>query len=172
MFKSVDLDCFKIDNIRDSLVFVMNFNKYFYQMKTKPRTPEQSLKARNIQPTAMRLRVVDYLAERKAAVSLSDLEHHFSRSDRTTLYRTLKTFQDNGLVHQIHDESGSTKYALCADDCTCTYPDDMHVHFYCSKCENTFCFPQLSIPRFDLPDHFTPAHGNFVITGFCPSCSP
>lgn len=115
--------------------------------------------------------VLDYLAQHKAAVSLSGLEDHFSRSDRTTLYRTLKTFQEHGLVHQIHDESGSTKYALCADDCTCSYPDDMHVHFYCSSCENTFCFKHIAIPRFDLPAGFSPDHGNFVITGHCPSCS-
>jgi len=119
----------------------------------------------------MRLLVVDYLIQRKAAVSLSDLENHFSHSDRTTLYRTLKTFQENGLVHQIHDESGVSKYALCAEDCTCSYPDDMHVHFYCTSCENTFCFPHLSIPTFDLPDQFIPSKGNFVITGDCPSCS-
>lgn len=138
----------------------------------KTRRSEQRLLARNIHPTAMRLRVVDFLVQCKAAVSLSDLEYHFSRSDRTTLYRTLKTFQENGLVHQIHDESGSTKYALCAEDCTCSYPDDIHVHFYCSACENTFCFQHLKIPKFDLPDHFTPSHGNFVLTGHCPACSP
>lgn len=131
---------------------------------------EQRLQTRNIQPTAMRLMVADYLVDHKAAVSLSDLEEHFSHSDRTTLYRTLKTFQENGLVHQIHDESGSTKYAMCAEDCNCSYPDDMHAHFYCSSCNNTFCFPKLAIPQFDLPENFTPSHGNFVITGRCPSC--
>lgn len=136
----------------------------------KTHTSEQRLQTRNIQPTAIRLMVADYLIEHKAAVSLSDLEEHFSHSDRTTLYRTLKTFQENGLVHQIHDESGSTKYAMCAEDCNCSYPDDMHAHFYCSSCNNTFCFPKLAIPQFDLPENFTPSHGNFVITGRCPSC--
>ncbi|MEX0660274.1 MAG: transcriptional repressor [Balneolaceae bacterium] len=134
------------------------------------QTPEQRLQTRNIQPTAMRMLVVDFLVQHKAAVSLSDLEEHFSHSDRTTLYRTLKTFQEKGLVHQIHDESGSAKYALCAEDCNCSYPDDMHVHFYCSSCENTFCFPNLPIPQFDFPEHFEASHGNFVITGICPSC--
>lgn len=133
--------------------------------------PEQRLKARNIQPTAMRLRVVEFLVDHKVAVSLADLEDHFSRSDRTTLYRTLQTFREHGLVHQIHDESGSTKYALCAEDCTCSYPDDLHLHFYCSSCENTFCFQDMNIPKFDLPNRFSPAHGNFVITGTCASCS-
>jgi len=118
----------------------------------------------------MRLLVLDYLIRKKAAVSLADLEESFDRSDRTTLYRTLKTFQEHGLVHQIHDASGTSKYALCAEGCTCSYPDDLHVHFYCSFCENTFCFPEMGIPQYDLPEKFNPSHGNFVITGNCPSC--
>ncbi|MEX2457345.1 MAG: hypothetical protein WD381_08510, partial [Balneolaceae bacterium] len=60
------------------------------------QTPEQRLQTRNIQPTAMRMLVVDFLVQHKVAVSLSDLEEHFSHSDRTTLYRTLKTFQEKG----------------------------------------------------------------------------
>lgn len=137
----------------------------------KPDTAEQRLESRSIQPTAMRLRVLNYLSERKAAVSLADLEEHFSHSDRTTLYRTLKTFQEHGVVHQIYDESGSTKYGLCAENCTCSYPDDMHAHFYCTSCENTFCFQNLSIPNINLPDAFQPSYGNFVITGHCPDCA-
>jgi Fur family transcriptional regulator, ferric uptake regulator len=115
--------------------------------------------------------VLDYMVGQQAAGSLSDLEEHFTRSDRTTLYRTLKTFLEHGLAHQIHDESGSSKYALCADDCTCSYPDDLHLHFYCSACESTFCFTEMNIPSFNLPDNFTPRHGNFVITGQCATCT-
>ncbi|REL38399.1 transcriptional repressor [Rhodohalobacter sp. SW132] len=134
------------------------------------QTTEKRLKSRNIQPTAMRLLVLDFLIRNRSAVSLSDLEESFDRSDRTTLYRTLKTFLEHGLVHQIHDESGTAKYALCAEDCTCSYPDDLHLHFYCLSCENTFCFPEMGIPQFNLPENFTPSHGNFVISGQCPSC--
>lgn len=137
----------------------------------KSETAENSLESRRVQPTAIRLMVLNHLSERKVAVSLADLEQHFSHSDRTTLYRTLKTFQEHGLVHQIYDESGSTKYGLCAEGCTCSYPDDMHAHFYCTSCENTFCFQNLSMPTLDLPDGFKPSYGNFVITGQCPDCT-
>ena len=131
---------------------------------------EDKLQARDIHPTAMRMLVLEFLVEYEEAISLSDLENRLTHSDRTTLYRTLKTFREHGLVHQIHDDSGNTKYALCRDDCTCSYPDDMHVHFYCSQCEKTYCFPHLTIPEMELPDSFEPAYVNFVITGICPSC--
>lgn len=132
---------------------------------------EKRLKDRKIQPTAVRTMVLDYMIDQNTAVSLADLEEHFSQSDRTTLYRTLKTFLEYGLAHQIHDESGSTKYALCAENCTCSYPDDLHVHFYCTGCQNTFCFTEMKIPSFNLPNKFQPDHGNFVITGRCPNCA-
>ncbi|MEX0823513.1 MAG: transcriptional repressor [Balneolaceae bacterium] len=132
---------------------------------------EQKLQSRNIQPTAVRIRVLDVLEQQGKAVSLSDMEDFLGKSDRTTLYRTLKTFRDHGLVHEIHDNSGNTKFALCRDDCTCSYPDDMHVHFYCSVCDKTYCFNDLSIPEVALPDSFTPDTANFVINGLCPDCT-
>lgn len=119
----------------------------------------------------MRLRVVNYMIQHRAAISLADLEKVFTRSDRTTLYRTLKTFEEQGLVHQIHDEGGSTKYALCADDCTCTYPDDTHVHFHCNNCDETYCFTDLSAPKVTLPAGFHALSGNFVINGTCSPCA-
>ncbi len=131
----------------------------------------KKLSSRKIQPTAMRLLVLKFLVDQKAAVSLNLLETHFTRSDRTTLYRTLKTFEEKGLVHRIDDAGDSTKYALCPADCTCTYPNDTHLHFFCTDCENTFCFTDLSIPNFPLPDQFIPEKGNFVISGYCPACA-
>ncbi len=150
-------------------VYVHGWSIYLGTMNSI--TAEQRLRNRKIQPTAMRLRVLNYLAESKAAVGLNDLEEYFIKADRTTLYRTLKTFLEQGLVHQINDASGTAKYALCAENCTCSYPDDIHLHFYCSSCEQTFCFTHLGIPPFELPDRFTPSHANFVITGKCPNCT-
>jgi Fur family transcriptional regulator, ferric uptake regulator len=119
----------------------------------------------------MRLLVLEFLIRHKEALSLSDLEHHFTRSDRTTLYRTLKTFHEKGVVHEIHDDSGNTKYALCSEDCNCSYPNDMHPHFYCSECETTLCLSDLAIPPVELPGNFLPASVNFVINGTCSSCA-
>ncbi len=135
------------------------------------KTLEQKLKARNVQPTAMRLLVLEFLFRNKEALSLSDLEHHFTRSDRTTLYRTLKTFHEKGVVHEIHDDSGNAKYALCSEDCSCSYPNDMHAHFYCSACETTLCLSDLPIPSVELPENFRPASANFVINGTCSACA-
>ena len=69
------------------------------------------LQQKQVRPTAMRLLVLGYLLKQAAAISLNDLETYFHRSDRITLYRTLKTFEEKGLVHKIDDGTGSVKYA-------------------------------------------------------------
>ena len=56
---------------------------------------EGNLKRHHIKPTAMRLLVLEYLMEKETAISLTDLYETFVKSDRTTLYRTLKTFEKN-----------------------------------------------------------------------------
>lgn len=131
---------------------------------------EAKLMRRQIQPTAVRLLILDFMIRCGVAVSLSDLEEEFPRSDRTTLWRTLNVFHDHGLVHEIHDESGTRKFALCEDDCHCAYPADMHPHFHCSECSRTYCFSDVRIPEMKLPETFHPTSVNFVINGTCPSC--
>ena len=74
------------------------------------------LNNRNIKPTSMRELVLKVLSEQKAAISLTDLEQAFEKADRITLYRTLKTFEANKLIHRIDDGSGAIKYALCLED--------------------------------------------------------
>ncbi|MBC6998930.1 hypothetical protein [Cytophaga sp. FL35] len=60
---------------------------------------EDFLESKGIRPTAIRMLVFRYLANQKAAVALTDVENSFEKADRTTLYRTLKTFEENSVVH-------------------------------------------------------------------------
>ncbi len=131
---------------------------------------ENTLQARKIQPTAMRLLVLEELVSRKMAVSLGDLEAALEKSDRVTLYRTLKTFQKHKLVHSIEDGTGSVKYALCAEDCECV-PADLHAHFHCNKCNATFCLNDYHLPAISLPRKFVLQEMSMVIKGLCEQCS-
>ena len=69
---------------------------------------DDKLTSRNIKPTAMRELVLDILTEQTAAISLSDLEQSFHKSDKVTLYRTLKTFEENKLIHSIDDGTANS----------------------------------------------------------------
>ena len=115
--------------------------------------------------------MLETLQKQKAAVSLLDLEAAFEKADRITLFRTLKTFEEKGLIHRIEDGSGSAKYALCADACSEGHHHDLHVHFFCNKCQETFCLPKSKVPEVPLPEHFKQEEVNLLVKGVCGSCA-
>lgn len=130
---------------------------------------EKKLAQRKIKPTAMRLLVLRELVESNTTLNLKELESRFDNVDRITLYRTLKTFEINKLIHSIEDGSGAVKYALCEENCSCN-PNDQHVHFHCVKCEETFCLTLSKIPEVRIPAGFEPSSVNMVYQGVCPNC--
>lgn len=131
---------------------------------------EQLLTARKIHPTAMRILVLKELQESNHALSLGELETHFDLADKTTLYRTLKTFEKNKLVHSIEDGTGSLKYALCDESCECL-PEEAHIHFHCHNCGLTFCMRDFSLPEVKLPKRFRAQETNIMVKGLCEKCS-
>lgn len=130
---------------------------------------EQKLENRNIKPTAMRLLVLRQLVESGSAISLKDLESKFEKADKATLYRTLKTFEENKLIHGIEDGTGSVKYALCEEGCECA-PQDQHIHFHCVQCGETYCLTQSKIPQTQIPIGFNASSASMVYKGTCANC--
>lgn len=130
---------------------------------------DNKLKDRNIKPTAMRQLVYTVLKKQNKALSLLEIEKEFDNVERSTIFRTLKTFQDNYLIHSVDDGTGAVKYALCDDDCTCSI-EDLHYHFLCNKCSQTHCLKNMPIPKVGLPDGFSFESANFVIKGICNNC--
>ena len=83
------------------------------------------------------------------------------------LYRTVKTFEEKGIVHQIEDGTGISKYALCEPGCNCELDQDLHLHFHCSNCDETVCLTQQKIPHINLPDGYIAEDANLVVKGIC-----
>lgn len=107
---------------------------------------EDKLLEKNTNPTSMRILVYDFLEQQKTAMSLSQIENHFDQADRTTLYRTMKTFEEKGIAHSIQ-ENNLTKYILCNDGCNEETHRDWHLHFYCKICKQTTCEEEFMIPQ-------------------------
>ncbi|MDD3771241.1 MAG: transcriptional repressor [Weeksellaceae bacterium] len=131
---------------------------------------EKILKYREIHPTAMRLLVLDKLLKTQHALSLNELEALFDQADKITLYRTLKKFEKNKLVHSIDDGSGAVKYAVCDENCECL-PEQAHLHFHCIHCGSTFCMKEIGLPQVSLPKNFKPQELSLVVKGICDRCS-
>ena len=129
------------------------------------------LKEHQIRPTAIRLLMYKFLSEKDIAVTLNDIESGFDKSERTTLYRTIKTFEKKGIVHQIDDGTGVAKYALDEKNIEQGTPQDLHLHFRCAKCDETTCLTDHKIPHISLPKGFISKDINLVIKGICDKCS-
>ena len=130
---------------------------------------DKSLQIKNVKPTAMRQLVLDILSKQEHAIGLPELEQKFAKADRSTLYRTLKTFVEKKVIHSIDDGTGTIKYAMCKDTCQCN-PDELHVHFYCTKCEKTYCLTDIAIPEINLPEDYYVENINMVVKGICNKC--
>jgi Fur family ferric uptake transcriptional regulator len=131
---------------------------------------ERRLEDRDIKPTSVRLLILKEMLSHKEAFSLGSLEDALDTVDKSTLSRTITLFHNKHLIHSIDDGSGSMKYSVCSSDCTCSL-QDLHVHFSCLRCGNTFCMENLSIPPVQLPKGFVLESVNFVLKGLCDSCS-
>ncbi|WP_083261195.1 hypothetical protein [Crocinitomix algicola] len=59
-----------------------------------------------IRPTAVRILVLKYFVEENNCASLNELELHLETADKSTLFRTLVTFEQKGLIHKIEDGTG------------------------------------------------------------------
>jgi Fur family ferric uptake transcriptional regulator len=130
---------------------------------------DKILTIKNIKPTAMRQLVLEVILKNKKALSLIEIEKQFGNVERTTIYRTLKTFQENCIIHSIDDGTGAVKYAICSKGCTCNL-GDLHAHFLCNSCGQTTCLKEHPIPNPKLPSEFVFESANFVIKGICPNC--
>jgi Fur family ferric uptake transcriptional regulator len=123
--------------------------------------------------TACRLEVVAFFLSKNFAIAHIDLEHAFKKQfDRVTLYRTLKTFLDKGIIHKVLDDEGTPKYALCPSACThLQHHHHDHIHFKCNVCGQTTCMEDIFIPEINLPVGFKVLEKNILMAGICPQCS-
>lgn len=135
------------------------------------REVEQLLELKQIRITAMRLLIYKFLAEKEVAVTLSGIEEAFEKADRTTLYRTIKTFEEKDIVHQIDDGTGITKYALYEKENNYDIKNDLHLHFHCNNCSETICLTDHKIPQIKVPDGFVSENVSLVVKGICDKCN-
>lgn len=131
---------------------------------------EERLIERNIKPTAIRTLILQAMMEHRAAFSLNTMEEVLDTVDKSTISRTINLFHEKLLIHSIDDGSGSIKYSVCQPGCMCQI-NQLHVHFNCTSCKQTFCMESVSIPEVKLPQGFILENINFVLKGLCDRCS-
>lgn len=126
----------------------------------------------HLRRTPVREQVLGLFMDKSHALSHSDIEQVLSGEfDRVTIYRTLTSFLDKGLVHKIPADNGQTRYALCSDGCDEEAHHHSHVHFSCTQCGQTFCLEHIHIPVINLPQGYTLNELNYIASGTCKGCN-
>lgn len=129
------------------------------------------LRRNNLSVTDSRKKIVQLFLEQTGALAHGDIERKAGEKfDRVTIYRTLQTFVDKGIIHTIPTADNSIRYALCKDECSEGHHHDHHIHFVCNKCQNTYCLDDVVTPEIRLPKGYLAGHVEVVVEGVCKNC--
>lgn len=129
------------------------------------------LKKHKLRVTDNRVSLLEIFEAADAALSSNDIEQMLPSTDRVTLYRTLKSFQEKGIIHKAIDGTDTPRFAMCASSCSEHEHHDEHVHFRCTQCSNTFCLNDVYVPKVAAPEGFQIASTHMVVEGTCQSCA-
>lgn len=128
------------------------------------------LKKAGLKNTSNRAKVMNIFMTNNNALGYSEIVEQLDQPmDKASLYRVLKSFNENGILHEIVD-SGVSKYAICDDNCTSHKHHDAHAHFKCTNCQKLFCLSQPSI-TLDIPKGFVIQQHHLTIEGICGECN-
>jgi Fur family transcriptional regulator, ferric uptake regulator len=129
------------------------------------------LKKNHMSITDSRVQILDLFYSQDGALAHADIEKKTGDGiDRVTIYRTLQTFEEKGIIHTIPTADNSVKYALCKEQCAEGHHHDNHVHFICDDCGKTTCLDDVLVPEVKLPKDFEPHQSNMVVNGICGEC--
>jgi Fur family ferric uptake transcriptional regulator len=122
--------------------------------------------------TDSRQQILNVFIRKGSALSHSEIENTISSQfDRVTVYRTLKSFLEKGIIHKVLDDGTGIKYALCKEHCRDSQHSHEHVHFKCNECGETNCIEDVVIPTISLPNGYKAFEKNLLIQGVCANCN-
>lgn len=95
---------------------------------------KELLQKRNLKATSTRVNLLKKMGKFGSAMSHSDIQKQMKPVDRVTLYRTIETLKEKGIIHRAFQENNETYYAICGVSCDENDHRHEHVHFKCSSC--------------------------------------
>ena len=127
------------------------------------------LKKHKLRVTDCRMDVLELFLKNDHALTSKDLENELTGYDRVTLYRTLNSFMEKGVLHKIPNDNGYASYGVCHNTCGPDHHQHNHVHFKCSDCGTIECISDQDVPKIQL-DGYIINEINYLVNGVCKSC--
>jgi Fur family ferric uptake transcriptional regulator len=139
-------------------------------MKTETRLRiENLLRTANLRRTGPRVAILSVLMQARKPLTQDQIAAKLAPAipNKVTIYRTLESFCEAGLVHKAFIHQRAVHFEL-ADKCT---EKQCHPHFTCSKCGVTQCLTRLSFPLVKgLNKGFVVHRQQVRLEGLCPRC--
>jgi len=127
------------------------------------------LEKHELRNTSCRRSMLELFVQKEEALSVSELNSILGKEyDRATVYRTIQSFLDNGIIHKVLDTKEGQKYAMC-HECDHETHSDEHIHFLCLKCGKSICLEE-EIPNVPIPKGYRLQTSNMLLEGICPDC--
>ena len=125
------------------------------------------LKAHDIKPTIVRMKVYDYLAAMRnhptADTVYKSLHAEIPTLSKTSVYNTMELLLEKKLVQAITIEENETRFDADTSD---------HGHFKCLSCGAVLDFhADLTGLKHDLPEGFLVDQRHIYYRGLCPDCA-
>lgn len=139
--------------------------------KNRKRKAERLLGSVNLRCTRPRIAILNVLLGVKRPITQEEVAFRLGSGgpNKVTIYRTLESLLDAGLVHRVFLRQRTWHFEL-ADNCT---ESQCHPHFTCTECSDTHCLPEISIPMAKSPyKGFNIRHQQVQLEGLCPKCNP
>jgi Fur family peroxide stress response transcriptional regulator len=135
-------------------------------MKMKIKNTEEELRNAGIKPSVQRLKIYDYLVNSLEHPTVDSIYNFLSSEiptlSKTTVYNTMKLFQDNGLVMVVNIEDNETRFD--ADT-------SFHGHFKCTECGKVYDFPLPEVqPEIKELANHTVKESHYYLKGICANC--
>lgn len=137
-------------------------------MERTENTVVQALKQRGLRVTPQRYAVYANLLHRTDHPTvdqlMTDLNQDFPVSSQATVYNSLKTLLDAGLIREVLLEEGVSRYDANTDP---------HHHFQCRSCGAIEDVPWNTFPTLDmgtLRAGLQPERYEVTVIGYCEDC--
>jgi Fur family ferric uptake transcriptional regulator len=127
------------------------------------------LRAAGLRRTPARKAVHGLVEQLGRPVRHADLAAALPNLDDITLYRTLATLCEVGLLHRVLGVDGAWRYS--ANPPTEAGCPGNHPHFLCTVCQGMSCLRDQRMPRVDVPDGARVDGRNFLVFGACAACA-
>lgn len=120
-----------------------------------------------IRPSLQRIAIYAYMCEHPVHPDVetvyNDLYPVYPTLSKTTVYNTLKLFEENKIVQSLKIEDDKLRFDADMSE---------HLHFKCMKCQKIFDIPASSEYKdFILPKGFKTSKMQINLWGLCSDCS-